>query len=180
MKAYGQRLPFESSPVPTESIWAKTDKGKDCPYHIAPLPREFLFCRQKSFSQNLPKLIFCKVTMVLFKIWPENIREASIALQTLTPKLNNSLNQTCMLSQCIMQFTNQIRPMEVATMELATATFIDSEKHYRKPILGKKCILVEKHHSHHIHCSQLFRSNMHVLCLLTSILVFIPRAPWFQ
>ena len=41
-------------------------------------------------------LTACKVMMVFFKIWPENIKKALITLQALRFKLNR-LNQTCIV-----------------------------------------------------------------------------------
>ena len=52
------------------------------------------------FSLNLNS---CKVMLVFFKIWPENIKDF-ITLQDLRLRLN-CLNQTCTSSKLIMQLT---------------------------------------------------------------------------
>ena len=49
----------------------------------------------------------CKVMMVFFTLWPENIKKAFITLQTLRFKLN-CLDQTCILSKSIMLLTKTI------------------------------------------------------------------------
>ena len=49
----------------------------------------------------------CKVMMVFFKLWPENIKKDFIILQALRLKLKR-LNQTRISSKSIMQLTKTI------------------------------------------------------------------------
>ena len=77
--------------------------------------------------------------MVVFKIWPENIKKAFITLQDFRFKLN-SPNQTCILSKSTIQLIETIFPDSAIVIEKKTVKnlwWAKSEFLWAK----KKCIM---------------------------------------
>ena len=96
--------------------------------------------------------------MVLFKIWPENIKKALITLQALRFK-PNSLNQTCISLKSIMQLTK--------TIFSNSAIFIE-KKRVANWLLAKVkfCGQNKMHSIHHIQVDscipdQTFQDSLH-------------------